>query len=91
MPGPLTGFRILDATAVVSGPLATQLLADQGAEVIKLERPAPGDSVRRMGFRRGGMSSLFANVNRGKRSVAVDLSKPAGHATESNSHYRVTL
>jgi crotonobetainyl-CoA:carnitine CoA-transferase CaiB-like acyl-CoA transferase len=78
MPGPLTGFRILDATEVVSGPLATQLLADQGAEVIKLERPAHGDSVRRMGFRRGGMSSLFANVNRGKRSVAVDLSKPAG-------------
>jgi crotonobetainyl-CoA:carnitine CoA-transferase CaiB-like acyl-CoA transferase len=78
MPGPLEGFRILDASEVVSGPLATQLLADQGAEVIKLERPAQGDTVRRMGFRRGGMSSLFVNVNRGKRSVAVDLAKPAG-------------
>jgi crotonobetainyl-CoA:carnitine CoA-transferase CaiB-like acyl-CoA transferase len=78
MSGPLEGFRILDASEVVSGPLATQLLADQGAEVIKLERPGYGDTVRRMGFRRGGMSSLFANVNRGKRSVAVDLSQAAG-------------
>ncbi|MEN8161033.1 MAG: CoA transferase [Myxococcota bacterium] len=78
MSGPLEGFRVLDASEVVSGPLATQLLADQGAEVIKLERPGYGDTVRRMGFRRGGMSSLFANVNRGKRSVAVDLMQAAG-------------
>ncbi len=78
MPGPLAGFRVVDATEVVSGPLATQILADQGAEVVKLENLGPGDMTRITGFRRDGISSLFANLNRGKRSLALDLSKPEG-------------
>ena len=75
MPGPLAGFRIVDLSAVVSGPLATMLLADQGAEVIKIE-PAGGDTTRLPLFERGGITPLFANVNRGKRSLVLDLNHP---------------
>jgi crotonobetainyl-CoA:carnitine CoA-transferase CaiB-like acyl-CoA transferase len=75
MPGPLAGFRIVDLSAVVSGPLATMLLADQGAEVIKIE-PSGGDTTRMPLFERGGITPLFANVNRGKRSLVLDLDQP---------------
>ncbi len=75
MPGPLAGFRIVDLSAVVSGPLATMLLADQGAEVIKIE-PSGGDTTRLPLFERGGITPLFANVNRGKRSLVLDLGQP---------------
>ena len=75
MPGPLAGFRIVDLSAVVSGPLATMLLADQGAEVIKIE-PSGGDTTRLPLFERGGITPLFANVNRGKRSLVLDLDQP---------------
>jgi crotonobetainyl-CoA:carnitine CoA-transferase CaiB-like acyl-CoA transferase len=76
--GPLDGYRILDLTQVVSGPLATMLLADQGADVIKVEPVEVGDSIRTLGFQSNGLSSGFANLNRGKRSVAVDLSTDEG-------------
>jgi crotonobetainyl-CoA:carnitine CoA-transferase CaiB-like acyl-CoA transferase len=78
MPGPLEGIRIVDVSAIISGPVATMLLADQGADVIKVEAPRVGDFMRFGAFRRGGLSAFFANANRGKRSLALDLSKEAG-------------
>lgn len=78
MTGPLHGFRILDLTAMVSGPQATMLLADQGADVIKVENPGEGDHTRSHPNRRGGLSAAFLNNNRGKRSVTIDLKSPAG-------------
>ncbi|MBK6659644.1 MAG: CoA transferase [Proteobacteria bacterium] len=80
MPGPLHGIRILDLTSMISGPLATMMLADQGAEVIKVENPDGGDYVRRAGNRRGDFSAAFLNNNRNKRSLALDLKDPRGVA-----------
>ena len=80
MAGPLDGIRILDTSAVVSGPLAATLLADQGAQVLKIEPPGRGDVLRWVGSSRGGMSATFHLNNRGKRSLALDLSKPQGLA-----------
>lgn len=78
MPGPLAGVRVLDLTSVVSGPLATMFLADQGAEVIKIE-PLSGDITRRSRqsiSASGEFSALFVSSNRGKRSLALDLKRP---------------
>ena len=77
MPGPLEGIRIVDASAVVSAPLATMLLAGQGAEVIKIE-PLEGDPARQPLNLRGGMTSLYANNNRSKRGIALDLKSEEG-------------
>ncbi|TDI88857.1 MAG: CoA transferase [Gammaproteobacteria bacterium] len=77
MSGPLTGFKVLDLSAVVSGPLAATLLADQGAEVIKVER-LEGDIQRHVGSNRNGFSGLFHVLNRGKRSIALDLGHHEG-------------
>ncbi len=76
---PLAGTRVLDFTRILSGPYATMLLADLGADVIKVERPGPGDDTRAWGppFR-GGISTYFSAVNRGKRSVAIDLQTERG-------------
>jgi crotonobetainyl-CoA:carnitine CoA-transferase CaiB-like acyl-CoA transferase len=76
-PAPLAGIRIIDLTSNMSGPLATMVLADQGADVVKVEPPA-GDAIRNVGSGHAGMSAYFANNNRGKRSIAVDLSTDAG-------------
>ncbi|MEQ1888543.1 MAG: CoA transferase [Alphaproteobacteria bacterium] len=78
MPGPLDGIRIIDATSMVSGPFATTILGDQGADIIKIEQPGLGDLVRYVGIIRGGMSAFFAVLNRNKRSVAVNAAKPEG-------------
>jgi len=80
MSGPLEGFKVIDLTAVVSGPLATQILADQGADVIKVEPPGIGDMVRAAGFRRADVSNSFASLNRNKRSIVIDLKRPEGVA-----------
>jgi crotonobetainyl-CoA:carnitine CoA-transferase CaiB-like acyl-CoA transferase len=81
MPGPLHGYRIVDLTTNVSGPSATMLLADQGADVIKVENPEGGDHTRAAANRRGGFSASFLNNNRNKRSVVLDLKAPAGTET----------
>ncbi len=77
MPGPLHGYRVVDLTSNVSGPLATMILADQGADVIKVEAPDGGDATRAGGNRRAGFTASFLNNNRNKRSVVLDLKRPA--------------
>jgi crotonobetainyl-CoA:carnitine CoA-transferase CaiB-like acyl-CoA transferase len=78
MPGPLDGVRVVDVSAILAGPLAAMMLADQGADVIKIEPPGIGDLLRLSPFRRGGLGAFFANGNRGKRSIVADLHKPEG-------------
>ncbi len=78
MAGPLSGMRVVDCSTMVSGPWATQMLAEQGADVVKVESPAPGDVLRVYGTRKNGMSGWFANTNRGKRAIVVDLDRPEG-------------
>jgi crotonobetainyl-CoA:carnitine CoA-transferase CaiB-like acyl-CoA transferase len=79
-PGALAGIRVIDTTQMISGPLATMLLADQGADVIKVEPTVGGDLVRHLGAARGGMAPTFATSNHGKRSIALDLKRPEGLA-----------
>jgi len=78
MPGPLHGVRVLELTSVVLGPWACQILGDLGADVIKIEPPA-GDSNRQVGPQANpGMAALYLTCNRNKRSLVLDLKKPAG-------------
>lgn len=81
MTGPFSGVRIIDFSTMVTGPLATMTLADQGADVIKVEPPHRGDYTRHVATRRGGFSASFLNNNRNKRSIVVDLKKPEGLGT----------
>ena len=80
MPGPLDGIRVVDLTAMVAGPMATAVLADQGADVIKVEPPGTGDLIRQIGCSRGGISAIFITLNRNKRSLVLDLREPRGLA-----------
>lgn len=77
MPGPLDGIRIIDLSQVIAGPFATTWLADQGADVIKVE-DAHGDPSRSIGTRKGDMSALYCAVNRGKRAIVLDLKSEDG-------------
>jgi len=78
MAGPLDGYRIVDLSTMISGPLATMWLGDQGADVIKVETPGSGDLVRYLGSTRRGFSATFATANRNKRSIALDLKSEGG-------------
>jgi crotonobetainyl-CoA:carnitine CoA-transferase CaiB-like acyl-CoA transferase len=75
---PLAGITVLDVSNLLSGPFCTMLLADLGAKVIKIERPSTGDQSRRLGPQVDGDSAYFMSVNRGKKSVTVDLSRELG-------------
>jgi crotonobetainyl-CoA:carnitine CoA-transferase CaiB-like acyl-CoA transferase len=74
----MDGVRVLDLSIALTGPYAAALLADQGAAVVKIERPGIGDIARWVGVSVNGMSSLFLVCNRGKRSIALDLHTPEG-------------
>ena len=85
MTSPLDGIRVLDLSRVLAGPWATQLLADLGAEVIKIERPGEGDDTRGWGPPYATSAdgtvreaAYFLSTNRGKLSVTIDMAKPAG-------------
>ncbi|MBX5445746.1 MAG: CoA transferase [Sphaerobacter sp.] len=79
MSGPFAGVRVLDLSRILSGPYCTMVLADYGAEVIKVERPGAGDDTRHWGppFI-GGESGYFLSINRNKKSITVDMSTPEG-------------
>lgn len=77
--GPLAGIRVIDLSAVVSGPMAAGMLADQGADVIKVE-PEKGDLTRVIGPAQDGITGLFAAINRGKRSIVLDLKQAEARA-----------
>lgn len=80
MPGPLEGIKVIDLTSMVSGPLATMMLADQGADVIKVEAPVGGDSARHVATRRAAFAASFLNNNRNKRSIVLNLKSDDGVA-----------
>ena len=80
-PGPLAGVKVLDLTQIMAGPMCTLLLADLGADVIKIERPGSGDDTRRMGSRiAADFAAGFLALNRNKRSIALDLRAADGKA-----------
>jgi crotonobetainyl-CoA:carnitine CoA-transferase CaiB-like acyl-CoA transferase len=75
--GPLEDIKVLDLTAMVSGPVAATILADQGAEVIKVEPPG-GEQMRHLGTPHNGVPAMFYSCNRGKKSIVIDLKVDAG-------------
>ena len=78
MPGPLHGVRVVDFTTMIAGPYGTMILADQGADVVKVEAPLRSDHARRAGYGQRHFSAAFVNNNRNKRSIAVDAKTAAG-------------
>jgi crotonobetainyl-CoA:carnitine CoA-transferase CaiB-like acyl-CoA transferase len=74
----LDGIRVLDLSRVIAGPYCAMMLADLGADVVKVERPGRGDDMRYLGNGKDGMSLGFATINRNKRAIAVDLQHPEG-------------
>ena len=78
MSGPLNGIRIIEVTSMLTGPWATSILGDQGADVIKVEVPGVGDHTRSAVAHRGGLSVNFLNINRSKRSLTLNLKNERG-------------
>ena len=78
MSGPLAGYRIIDMTTVIMGPMATMMLGEMGADVIKIEAPV-GDQTRNYAqAKNAGMGAIYLNLNRNKGSIVLDLKKPEG-------------
>jgi crotonobetainyl-CoA:carnitine CoA-transferase CaiB-like acyl-CoA transferase len=84
MSGPLSGYRVIDFTNVIAGPFATMMLADQGADVIKVEAPQRPDHTRHAGHGPDDMSAVFLNNNRNKRSIAIDVKSDQGREALKN-------
>src|SRR4051794_11652980 len=78
--GPLEGLRVLDVSTILAGPLACQILGDYGAEVIKIEHPRTGDTMRGHGGQKDGVPLWWKEISRNKRTVAANLSDPDGAA-----------
>src|SRR3984885_13305448 len=78
MAGVLTGIRVLDLSTIVAGPATSMILADLGADVIKVEPTGCGEDGRSMGPHRGSWGAYFTVLNRGKRSISVDIRDPGG-------------
>ena len=78
----LEGLRVVDLSLFLPGPHLTMMMADHGAEVIKVEPPGEGEPVRHVGYRAGGESVWFRNTHRGKKSVVLNLKHP--HRTDSS-------
>ena len=76
MPGPLEGYKVLELTSTVSGPFASMMLADQGADVIKVEPPGIGDLARFMGAIKSGIGAMFTVLNRNKKCICLDFKNP---------------
>ena len=76
--GPLEGLRVIDASSIVAGPMAATVMADYGAEVVKIEHPARGDALRNMGFKKDGIPLWWKVVSRNKKAVTLNLSSPEG-------------
>ena len=81
----LDGIRVLDLSRVIAGPYCAMMLADLGADVVKVERPGRGDDMRYLGGGKDGMSLGFATINRNKRAIAVDLQHPAPTSSSRTS------
>ncbi|NCB38628.1 MAG: CoA transferase [Erysipelotrichia bacterium] len=78
MSGPLEGIKVVDLTRVLAGPFCTMMLADLGAEIVKIEKPGTGDDSRAFGPHLNGESAYFMSINRGKKSLTLDLKAEAG-------------
>lgn len=91
--GPLSGIRVIELGSFIAAPTAGRLLADFGAEVIKVEKPVKGDQVRQWGLRRGTTSMLWRTLGRNKKSVTIDLHRPEGRALVRDliSHANILL
>ena len=76
--GPLAGVKVVDMSVMISGPLSAMMLADQGADVVKVESPGIGDMMRFLGSSKNGMTGIFALNNRGKRSIGINLKSDRG-------------
>lgn len=84
-PRMLEGFRVLDFTHLVAGPTCTRILAEMGADVIKLERSAEGDHLRQFAIARDGMSTYFFQHNHSKRNLALDVEHSGGEGNNSQA------
>ena len=82
---PLSGIRVVDLTRILASPFCAMLLADMGAEVIKIEPPGEGDPIRRQGVIVLGLSWYFAQFNRNKKSITLDLHAEEGNPPSSSS------